>query len=128
VLRLYPDSAGPQHDERKAFLAACPGWLLKLALLFVPARRFGWEEGHRHVPEDALLHPSVLERFGHVAVTIHGDMVPYRPRALRRHRDVRGYYPAQVLPGPARETGAGVRLDAQGRVVHASAAPRAVHS
>jgi uncharacterized protein (DUF2235 family) len=112
VLRLYPDSAGPQHDERKAFIAACPGWLVKLALLFVPARRFGWEEGHRHVPEDALLHPSVLERFEHFAVMIHGDMVPYRPRALRRHRDVRGYYPAAPFPGHVR----GAR---------ASAAPRA---
>jgi uncharacterized protein (DUF2235 family) len=113
VLRLYPDSAGPQHDERKAFIAACPGWLVKLALLFIPARRFGWQEGHRHVPEDALLHPSVLERFEHFAVMIHGDMVPYRPRALRRHPQVRGYYPGPSFAGLAR----GMR-----------AAPREVHS
>jgi hypothetical protein len=98
VLQLYPDSAGSQHDERKAFIAACPGWLVRLALLLIDARNFGWQEGHRRVPEDALLHPSVLERFSHVAVMVHGDMVPYRPRALRRHRHVRGYYPTPAAP------------------------------
>ncbi len=51
VLQLYPDSAGAQHDERKAFMAACPGWLVRLALLFVHARNFGWREGHRRIPE-----------------------------------------------------------------------------
>ncbi len=117
VLQLYPDSAGPQHDERKAFIAACPGWVVRLALLFMDVSKFGWEEGHRHVPEDALLHPSVLERFGHVAVMIHGDMVPYRPRALRRHRDVRGYYPVPAFPGPARP----LRAGASPRVVHPQA-------
>jgi len=61
---------------------------VQLAQLFIGARNFGWQEGYRRIPEDALLHPSVLERYGHVAVQIHGDMVPYRPRALRKHRAV----------------------------------------
>jgi uncharacterized protein (DUF2235 family) len=99
VLQLYPDSAGAQHDERKAFLAACPSWLLRFAFLFVHPSNFGWQEGHRHVPDEATLHPSVLERFRHVAVMVHGDMVPYRPRALRRHRDVRGYYGIAAASG-----------------------------
>ena len=46
VLQLYPSPAGPQHDECKT-------------------GRFGhfWEKGRRDVPEDAVLHPSVKERF-----------------------------------------------------------------
>jgi uncharacterized protein (DUF2235 family) len=83
VLQLYPDSAGPQHDERKAFFSACPRWLVRAALLFMAPKSFGWREGHRGIPVDAMLHHTVLERLGHPAVLIHGDMVPYRPRALR---------------------------------------------
>jgi hypothetical protein len=94
LLRLYPDSAGAQHDERKAFVSACPNWLARGALLFIPRRDFGWREGYRSIPDDAELHPTVLERFKRNAVQVHGDMVPYRPRALRRHNQVRGYYPA----------------------------------
>lgn len=93
LLRLYPDSAGAQHDERKAFFSACPAWLVRVACRFISPREFGWREGYRRVPDDALLHPTVLERFKRHAVQVHGDMVPYRPRALRRHPDVRGYYP-----------------------------------
>ena len=36
-------------------------------------------------PPDALLHPSVLERLRLPGVLIHGDIVPYRPHALRNH-------------------------------------------
>ncbi len=106
VLQLYPDSAGGQHDERKAFIAACPGWLVRLALLFIHARNFGWQEGYRRIPDHATLHPSVLQRFRHVAVMVHGDMVPYRPRPLRRHRDVRGYYGASAAPARQRRASA----------------------
>ena len=56
LLQLFPDGAGAQHDERKAFISACPGWLVRGALLFVAARNFGWREGHRRIPEDA--HPA----------------------------------------------------------------------
>lgn len=98
VLQLYPDSAGQQHDERKVFISSCPAWLVRLADLVVGARNFGWREGYRNIPPDAELHPSVLDRFKRFAVLIHGDMVPYRPRALRKHRDVGGYYPAPRAP------------------------------
>ncbi len=73
LLQLFPDGAGAQHDERKAFTSACPSWLVRGALLFVAARNFGWREGHRRIPEDAILHPTVLERFRRHAVQIHGD-------------------------------------------------------
>ena len=33
VLNLYPDHRGEQHDERKALLSACPGWLTRCAEL-----------------------------------------------------------------------------------------------
>jgi hypothetical protein len=105
LLRLYPDGTGPQHDERKAFISACPGWLVRLALLFIPARDFGWQEGHRRVPDDAVLHPTVLERFKRPAVQVHGDLVPYRPRALRKHPEVCGYYPPPRVR-PFRDTAA----------------------
>src|SRR5262249_368192 len=35
VLKLYPDAAGGQHNERKAAIAACPRSLARLALQFV---------------------------------------------------------------------------------------------
>ena len=85
MLKLYPDHAGPQHDERKAFVSACPGWLVRCARLFVDRQDFGWRQGHRRIPPDAQLHPSVLERLRLPGVLIHGDMVPYRPHALRHH-------------------------------------------
>jgi len=85
LLNLYPDHAGPQHDERKAFNAARPRWLVRCARLFIAERNFGWRLGHRHIPPDAMLHRSVLERLRLPGVLIHGDMVPYRPHALRNH-------------------------------------------
>ena len=105
VLKLYPDSAGAQHDERKAFVSSCPGWLTRCALWFVDHRDFGWREGHRTVPPDARLHPSVHERFRLHGVLVHGDIVPYRPRALRHHPEVSGYWPRsrpRAQPAPHR--------------------------
>ena len=127
VLQLYPDSAGAQHDERKAFMAACPGWLVRLALLFIHARNFGWQEGHRRIPDDASLHPSVLQRFRHVAVMVHGDMVPYRPRALRRHHDVRGYYGPPTLPGHSLGALGDLLLGDQLSAVRAVGPRRSIH-
>jgi uncharacterized protein (DUF2235 family) len=92
VLKLYPDSGGPQHDERKAFVSACPRWVVTMSMWFVPAKHFGWREGYRRIPDDAVLHPSVLERFRRPAVLAHGDMVPYRPRTLRKHPQLVGFY------------------------------------
>ncbi|MGF9763256.1 DUF2235 domain-containing protein [Microvirga sp. 0TCS3.31] len=79
VLQLYPSSAGPQHDECKT-------------------GRFGhlWEKGRRDVPEDAVLHPSVKERFEQPQVLHYDEMKPYRPENLRHHQDVRQYYDRPV--------------------------------
>jgi hypothetical protein len=89
VLKLFPDPAGPQHDEREAFMAACPGWFLRLCLRVCDRSKFGWREGHRAIPADAHLHPSVIERLRLPGVLDHGDIVPYRPHALREHLAVR---------------------------------------
>src|SRR5262249_58984105 len=82
-LKPSPDDAGPQHDERKAFIAASPRWFVRCAL------KFGGRQKHRRIPADALLHPSVIERLRLPAVLIHGDVGPYRPHALRHHLLVR---------------------------------------
>lgn len=100
ALQLYPDSAGPQHDERKALFSACPGWLLRCALIFVRRTSLGWREGHRHIPHDADLHQSVFERLALPAALIHGRMVPYRPVALKRHRAVAQLWPQQTRAAP----------------------------
>ena len=59
-------------------------------------RKFGWREGHRVIPVDALLHPSVLERLALPGVLDHGDIVPYRPHALREHWAVRHFWEADA--------------------------------
>jgi hypothetical protein len=92
VLKLFPDPAGPQHDEREAFIGACPRWLVRLCLQFCRRSQFGWREGHRAIPADAPLHPSVIERFRLPGVLDHGEMVPYRPHALREHVAVRVFW------------------------------------
>jgi uncharacterized protein (DUF2235 family) len=96
VLKLFPDPAGPQHDEREAFMAACPGLLVDMCLRVYDRRKFGWREGHRTIPVDALLHPSVLERLALPGVLDHGDIVPYRPHALREHWAVRHFWEANA--------------------------------
>jgi hypothetical protein len=106
VLQLYPDCAGPQHDERKEFIAVCPRWLVRCALAFIKRKNFGWREGFRTVPEDAILHPSVHDRMRLPGVLIYGDMMRYRPRVLRSHKDVHVYY----APGPPRADAKGWSL------------------
>ena len=101
LLNLYPDPAGPQHDERKAFLAARPRWLVRCLRLFVDAKDLGWRLGHRRIPPDALLHPSVLERLQLPGVLIHSDIVPYRPHALRHHDLLRDWWQSSAARGSA---------------------------
>lgn len=92
VLNLYPSSLGPQHDERQSFIDRQPAWFVKLALKFMPLSKFGWPEGLREPPNDAPIHPSVVERFAHPNVLIYGDTRPYRPEKLRHHKSVSHFY------------------------------------
>jgi uncharacterized protein (DUF2235 family) len=74
VLKLYPDPTGPQHDEARSSV-------FRLA-----------PKGVRRIPNDAPLHPSVLERFEAAEVLDYDIMRPYRPENLRNHDAVKAYY------------------------------------
>jgi uncharacterized protein (DUF2235 family) len=81
VLKRFPEATGPQHDEtRKPF----PGIWGKLG--------FKWSIKRRNIAHDALLHPSVLERFAAPAVLDYDTEQPYRPEPLRHHILVKNYY------------------------------------
>jgi uncharacterized protein (DUF2235 family) len=75
VLKLYPDPIGPQHDETRSSL-----------FRFAPRVL-------RDIPNDAPLHPSVLERFRAAEVLDYDIMRPYRPENLRNHEAVKNSYP-----------------------------------
>jgi hypothetical protein len=45
LLNILSGSCRPQHDERKAFNAARPRWLVRCARLFIAERNFGWRLG-----------------------------------------------------------------------------------
>jgi hypothetical protein len=73
-LHLYPDPAGPQHDERRKLVFRYAGVQL------------------RNIVKDATLHPSVEDRFKAPAVLHYDEMKPYRPLALRHHEKVAHWY------------------------------------
>ncbi|MFY9772834.1 MAG: DUF2235 domain-containing protein [Xanthobacteraceae bacterium] len=91
VLRVYPSSDGPQHDEcRKGF----PGIWKRLG--------FKWKTKHRDIDHDGPLHPSVLGRFSAGAVLDYDVLAPYRPEPLRNHDQVKHYYAEAAAPVPGR--------------------------
>lgn len=69
-LNLFPSAKGMQHDERIS-------------------GRLSWNTGTRKIPNDAPLHPTVLERFELEAVLHFDEVRNYRPEALRNHSDSR---------------------------------------
>jgi len=75
VLRVKPDPTGMQHDE------------MKRSLVF----RYAGAKP-RDPPDDAPLHPSVLQRFASPSVVQYDVAAPYRPEPLRNHEAVRHYY------------------------------------
>ncbi len=72
-LRIYPDATGVQHDERKR------GWL-------------PWKLGLRSIPDDAPLHPSVMDRIKAKSVVHFDEVKPYRPEPLQNHQDTSNHY------------------------------------
>ncbi|MGZ5864978.1 MAG: DUF2235 domain-containing protein [Xanthobacteraceae bacterium] len=86
VLSLYPDSAGPQHDEYKSGR---------------------WEHGVRELPfadkakkiSHATMHKSVYARFAAGKVALYDHMDDYRPENLKVHADFAHFYD-QGLPKP----------------------------
>lgn len=78
-LKLYPDCAGMQHDERKS-------------------SRVPWKLGLRQVPEGAFLHPTVFDRLAlKEDVQIYDTLGRYDPEPLRGRKYNR-YVP---IPAPS---------------------------
>jgi uncharacterized protein (DUF2235 family) len=73
-LNVFPDAAGPQHDERQ-------GTVFRFIAPFV-----------RTIPGDATLHQSVLDRFALQEVLQYNVLKPYRPDGLRQHEKVKQFY------------------------------------
>jgi hypothetical protein len=46
----------------------------------------------REVPAEAVLHPSVVERFKAVEILDYDTSKQYRPENLRHHNDVKQFY------------------------------------
>jgi hypothetical protein len=89
VLHLFPDPAGPQHDECKAGR---------------------WQRGLRELPVDvktgissATMHKSVYARFAAAQVVQYDLAAPYRPVNLKNHVDFSHYYgpgATDAIPAP----------------------------
>jgi uncharacterized protein (DUF2235 family) len=76
-LHLYPDARGPQHDARE------PGYF---------GGRFKYAKALRKIDPNAILHPSVYERFAADKVPHFYEMKPYHPENLADHKNLKQYY------------------------------------
>jgi len=77
-LKLYPDPCGPQHDATE------PGYF--------GGRVKWWTKTLREIDPNAILHPSVYERFAAKKVQHFYAMEPYRPENLSKHEKLKQYY------------------------------------
>ena len=84
-LQLSPDALGPQHDERE------PGYF---------GGRLKWTKALRKIDPDAILHPSVYDRFAADKVQHFYEMKPYRPENLVNHENLSQYYPGGTANQP----------------------------
>ena len=78
-LKLHPDPRGPQHDAME------PGYL--------GGRLSWWTKTLREIDPNAILNPSVYERFAAGRVQHFYAMQPYRPANLSKHEKLKQYYP-----------------------------------
>ena len=89
-LQLYPSPAGLQHDEiagmADTIRARTPAWLRWLT------KGWSWKAQLRDPIDEATLHSSVAERFALASVPTQGGEGPYRPEALRKHKDFKHLY------------------------------------
>jgi hypothetical protein len=76
-LQLRPDARGPQHDARE------PGFFWGWCK---------WTRALRKIDSNAMLHPSVYERFAADRVRHFYEMTPYRPENLSEHEKLKQYY------------------------------------
>ncbi|HEV2897588.1 MAG TPA: DUF2235 domain-containing protein [Pseudaminobacter sp.] len=80
-LSLFPDAAGPQHDEKR-------NGVYRHTRTRV-----------RKIRPDAELHQSVIDRFELPEVLQYNMLKPYRPEALRDHELVKHHYTASGASG-----------------------------
>jgi uncharacterized protein (DUF2235 family) len=78
-LILHPDPCGQQHDATE------PGYF--------GGRVKWWTKTLREIDPNAILHPSVYERFAAEKIQHFYAMQPYRPDNLSRHEKLKQYYP-----------------------------------
>ena len=83
LLHLTPDALGPQHDARE------PGHFWGL---------IKWKKGLRQIDHDAVLHPTVYQRFDAAEVQHFYQMQPYRPDNLAQHDKLQRYYSDDPAP------------------------------
>lgn len=107
-LHRHPRADGVQHCE----IAGMSDTIEQRAwkILRPLTGRLNWKAlpNGRDIKPDAVVHPTVAERFALSNVASCSGTAPYRPRALREHRDFKDLYaiPAStVLPGPAAADG-----------------------
>jgi uncharacterized protein (DUF2235 family) len=92
VLRRYPLADGMQHCQRRV---GFPFLTSRLGIT--------WPGKRRNIRPDAVLHPTVIERANLPAVLQYDRLVPYRPEALRNHKDTAHLY--ADIPKPPSRTG-----------------------
>ncbi|MCD9098034.1 DUF2235 domain-containing protein [Luteimonas fraxinea] len=80
-LQLYPDASGPQHCE--IFAQKQKAWWARL----VP-----WPSAPRQIKTDAVLDPTVYERFKAESVLMCDRKGAYRPESLRGHKKLPEFY------------------------------------
>lgn len=82
-LKLFPSAGGLQHDEiagmSDTIRSRTPSFLRWLT------HKWSWKKALRSPAENAILHPSVEERFRFDSVPRQGGEGPYRPEGLRTH-------------------------------------------
>jgi uncharacterized protein (DUF2235 family) len=89
-LQLFPAADGLQHCE----IAAMRDMLdrLKPGILARFMASKNWAAKVREIHPEALVHPSVAERFAATTVAQCNASGPYRPEALRQHKEFGQYY------------------------------------
>ena len=92
ALHLFPAADGVQHCEvaamRDVLDARLPAFIRRLF------PRAGWKVEIRDIDEQAIVHPSVVERFELAEVSQYAGFGPYRPDGLRNHESLKKHYRA----------------------------------
>ena len=104
-LHLFPSADGVQHCEvagmNDTLERRAPKWLRRWT------GSLGWKVKIRDIPHNAVVDPTVVERFGLGWVPQCGGSGPYRPEALAGHDLFKHYYPVPEPVGSPAEDKSG---------------------